>query len=392
MIVIAGKNNIAVHGLELALKYFDRNEIIAIVNANDTGEDGWQRSLLGFAKSNKVSIKTLEEVYDLDVDIFLSLEFDKIVRPEKIQTSKIYNIHFSLLPKYKGMYTSVWPIIYGDQSSGVTLHRIDRGIDTGDVIAQKSFILNRSDRSQDCYRKYIEASKLLLEENFSLLISDNEIIARPQPATMSSYFAKQSVDFSKLSIDLRKTAWQIQRQVYAYSFRPYQLLNFNGKAISDVLISDRKSEAPSGTVVEYLDDRFVVATIDYDVELIFDDFDSQISILPSMDVADLSECILKMLGVSDRNRNGWSPIIVAAYHGRLDLVEWLLDNGADVNDVNYNGTTVLMYAKDFSLKNNNSEMVRFLLKKGARPELKDYKGKTVMEYINASEAEFLGLS
>ena len=72
---------------------------------------------------------------------FISLEFDKIINTSLFKTTNLFNIHFSLLPRYKGMYTSILPILNGDKISGVTLHKIDRGIDTGDIIDKCSFRL-----------------------------------------------------------------------------------------------------------------------------------------------------------------------------------------------------------------------------------------------------------
>ena len=99
MIVIAGKNNIAVYGLELALRKYDRNQIAVVCNKNETGVDGWQRSLRKFALDNQVQEITLEEAYARTSICFLSLEFDSLVVPERFKTVNIFNIHFSLLPK-----------------------------------------------------------------------------------------------------------------------------------------------------------------------------------------------------------------------------------------------------------------------------------------------------
>lgn len=390
MIVIAGKNDIAVHGLSLAIKYFDKNKIVVVVNKNDTGNDSWQRSLLKVAKEKNIVVKNLKEVYETKIDLFLSLEFDQIVSPEKLKTEKIYNIHFSELPKYKGMYTSVWPILYADNQSGVTLHKIDRGIDTGDIIAQRTFELSEKDRSQDCYRKYIDNSKLLLSEWFTKILN-SQIQPKKQSAINSTYFSRKTIDYSNLSIDFNKTAWQIQRQIYAFSFRPYQLLRMNDKNISDIKITHRKSLLKPGSIISENEDYVTVSTIDYDIELYFDKLDSFLDEIPYMSVDTLSKKLITILGVNDRNLKGWSPIIVAAYYGKRDLVEFLLQNGANINDRNYRGTTVLMYAKDYALKNNDNEFFRFLMDQGADILLKDWSGKSIYEYINTEQAKFLGV-
>ena len=71
--------------------------------------------------------------------MFISLEYHRLIDPLKFVTSKLYNPHFSLLPAYKGMYTSALPLLNDEKDAGVTLHHIDSGIDTGDIIDQIIF-------------------------------------------------------------------------------------------------------------------------------------------------------------------------------------------------------------------------------------------------------------
>lgn len=391
MIVIAGKNNIAVHGLELAIKKFGAMNVVAVPNKNDDGVDGWQRSFKKFASDQGVKVLGLDDIYDRNVDLFLSLEFDRIVKPERISTDRVYNVHFSLLPKYKGMYTSVWPILNGDSLSGVTLHEIDSGIDTGEVVAAKEFKVSSSDRSQDCYRKFIKNSKILLDQEFGNIIGEKKPCSKKQPWEGASYHPGSSLDFSNLTIDFNKTAWEVQRQVYAFSFRPYQLMPFNGKPVSSVIVRDQRSRKKPGAIIEMQHDRVVIATVDYDIELVFDAFESVLNDLKEMSIPVLEKSLSGTLGVNDKNDKGWSMLIVAAYFGRLDLMDALLRWGADINDVNNNGTSVLMYAKDHDIYHKTSETVKFVLERGGDPEIKDYSGKTVHEYVSSKQAGELGL-
>ena len=390
MIVIAGKNDIAVYGLRLAIEYFNLDEISVVVNKSDSGVNGWQQSLHKAALDQGVAIKSLGEIYNSKIDYFISLEFDQIVKPERLSTKNIYNIHFSKLPKYKGMYTSVWPILFGDKETGVTLHKIDHGIDTGDIIDQKIFKLTKNDRSQDCYRKYIEISKQLLSFWFQKIIEGN-IVSTEQTPINSSYYSTKSIDFSNLIIDFNQTAWQIERYLYAFSFRPYQLLSFNDKKITDIVITGRRSNLSPGSAILENNNYALVSTIDYDVKIYFDRLDSLLEEIPIISVERFSECVVNMLGVNDRNEKGWSPIIVAAYYGRKDLIKLLIENGADINDRSYRGTTVLMYAKDFAIKNNESDFLSYLVRIGANPLLKDWSGKNIYDYITSQQANFLGL-
>lgn len=164
-ICIAGKNDIAVNILEyLILKGVDKSNIFVCCNRTETGLNSWQKSLRFFAKNYNIREIELIEAYEIENLIFISLEFDRIVHPEKFKTKKLFNIHFSLLPKYKGMYTSALPILNNESITGCTFHRIDSGIDTGEIIAQRSIIIDFEDTSRDIYSKYISNGTTLVKD------------------------------------------------------------------------------------------------------------------------------------------------------------------------------------------------------------------------------------
>jgi len=242
-ICIAGKNNIAVGALDYLLKNlnFPQNDIYVIVNKNDLGIDNWQKSLKKYAIDNNIKIKSLNEIYDLKNLIFISLEFDKIIKTELFKTNKLYNIHFSLLPAYKGMYTSALPIINGEKYSGVTLHKIDNGIDTGDIIDQIKFEINLRDTSRDLYLKYIKNSLVLFKRNIKNIIS-NEIKSKQQSSIGSSYYSKKAIDYSNLEIDYKKTSFEIYNQFRAYIFQEYQLPQICNNEIIKVELTKQKSD------------------------------------------------------------------------------------------------------------------------------------------------------
>ena len=133
---IAGKNRIAVECLRYVVEHYGaRADIYAICNSGDNGMDNWQPSLRKYAASLKnVAVINLEEAQDISDVYFFSLEFDRIIKPERFNSKNLFNLHFSLLPKYRGMYTSAHPLLNGETESGCTLHIIDSGIDTGAVV------------------------------------------------------------------------------------------------------------------------------------------------------------------------------------------------------------------------------------------------------------------
>ncbi len=68
-------------------------------------------------------------------DVYFSTWSRKILTADFLQGRRCYNFHLGLFPKYRGAGTYSWVIINGETETGITLHEIDAGIDTGAVIA-----------------------------------------------------------------------------------------------------------------------------------------------------------------------------------------------------------------------------------------------------------------
>lgn len=264
-ICVAGKNNIACDIMNyLVINYQGEYNFTACCNRTETGTDGWQCSYRAYVKKCGIEEKKLEELYEIDGLIFISAEFDKIIKPDLFKDAALYNIHFSLLPAYRGMYTSVLPILFGEERAGVTLHEIDTGIDTGRIIAQTEFKLDENMISRDLYLRCIDAGKELVIKNMKKLLSGN-FESYEQPVKGASYFSKTTVDFGKIIIDLNKTAHQIQNQLRAFSFREYQLPKIANREVAGWRITDRRSDRKSGTILWESDKQARISTADYDM-------------------------------------------------------------------------------------------------------------------------------
>ena len=163
------------------------------------------------------------------------------------------------------MYTSCLPILFNEKESGVTLHKIDRGIDTGDIIDQITFPILSSDVALDLYKKYTDFGFKIFINNINNLISGN-YTSYKQPIENSSYYSLNSVDFNS-KIDYRKTAQQIKNQIHARSFIHFQLPKFKDISIIRAEIIDCKSTGKIGEIVEENDEYIIINSIDYNVKL-----------------------------------------------------------------------------------------------------------------------------
>ncbi|MBD2197613.1 MULTISPECIES: methionyl-tRNA formyltransferase [Calothrix] len=267
-ICIAGQNDIAVKSTSFLIseKIVLPEDLIVCFNQADTGKDLFQKSFKKYSQEHNLVNAKLEDLYNINNLLFISLQYDKIIFPEKFKSNLLFNIHFSLLPKYKGMYTSVWPILNGDQYSGVTLHTIDAGIDTGEIIDQIKFDINFHDTSRDLYLKYIEHGIYLFKKNIYDLVSGHYKTVQ-QSAIESSYYSKCSINFSNISINLNKSAFEIRNQIRAFNFKEYQIPVIYGFKIVSANILDSITRKKPGTILYSTQDYIDISTIDYDLRL-----------------------------------------------------------------------------------------------------------------------------
>lgn len=94
-ICVAGKNNIAVDVLSYLNEHNNgRYKLITIRNDLRKELVGFQKSLSSYAKQHSIPIVKMEETYCMKDLVFLSMEFDRIIKPNLISDARLFNIHF----------------------------------------------------------------------------------------------------------------------------------------------------------------------------------------------------------------------------------------------------------------------------------------------------------
>ncbi|WP_162182400.1 ankyrin repeat domain-containing protein, partial [Aeromonas finlandensis] len=193
--------------------------------------------------------------------------------------------------------------------------------------------------------------------------------------------------YSNVVIDLNKTAIEIKNSINAFTFRSYQLPRVFGCHVCGCEILDTNSAPKAGTVLEETNQHIILSSIDFDVKVYKDTFSLLMQSCAKNDL-ELVRTYLNKFNVNEKNEKGWSPIIVAAYNGQLNVIRQLLECGANINDTNYNGTTVFMYAKDYAIEHNSVKYLEELKSLGADLSLSDYRGMTVFDYLENQKNEY----
>lgn len=164
----------------------------------------------------------LEQVRKLEADIAVSVLFGYILSPEFIEVFPrgCINLHPALLPYNRGAHPNVWSIV-ANTPAGVTLHYIDAGIDTGDVIAQKTVPVLVTDTGATLYRR-LEMEGLELFKNQWPSIRDGRASRSPQPADSgSSHRARDVQTIDEIDPQKMYRAEDLINVIRARTFPPY---------------------------------------------------------------------------------------------------------------------------------------------------------------------------
>ncbi|WP_324024720.1 formyltransferase family protein [Maribacter sp. BPC-D8] len=129
----------------------------------------------------------------INVDVIISINYLFLIERDIFNHSNIltFNIHGSLLPKYRGRTPHVWAIINGETMTGITAHIIDNGCDTGKIIRQIKIAIGEEDTGAVILTKYSKEYFPLIEKVLSDIIS-NKISLREQDESKATIFGKRT--------------------------------------------------------------------------------------------------------------------------------------------------------------------------------------------------------
>ena len=178
--------------------------------------------------------RVLEQVKDLHAEMAVSVLFAYLLRADFLRLFPLgcVNLHPALLPYNRGTYPNVWSIVEGTPA-GVTVHYIDEGVDTGDIVAQKEVPVEITDTGSSLYRK-LELAGLELFQQIWPLLRQGVAPRRRQDETRATSHRFRDVDRID-EIDLEKTyrAKDLIDVLRARTFPPYpgSYFRHNGKRV-----------------------------------------------------------------------------------------------------------------------------------------------------------------
>ena len=204
-------------------------EIQAVFTHSDApGENHFYASVAKAAAEMDVPVFAPEDVNhplwvnrirELAPDVIFSFYYRTLLSDDILQLPSFgaFNLHGSLLPRYRGRAPVNWVLVNGETQTGVTLHKMVSRADAGDIVAQSVVAIDEEDTALTLHGKCRTAAAALLAQQLPLIRS-REITLTPQDDSRASYFGRRTA--ADGLIDWQKSACEINNLIRAVT-EPY---------------------------------------------------------------------------------------------------------------------------------------------------------------------------
>ena len=191
-----------------------------------------------------------ERFRGLDADIAVVAAYGLILPPPILEAPKAgcVNVHASLLPRWRGAAPIQRAILAGDEISGVTIMKMDEGLDTGPMLHRLTLDIRGKNAGQVTEELAGFGAQALLDW------LGNPTAPEPQPIGGITYASK--IDKAEMRVDWTKSAQDIERQVRAFAPAPGAWFEANGERIKLLQAAAGSDSAKPGQV---MDDDLTIA-------------------------------------------------------------------------------------------------------------------------------------
>ncbi|GGP18731.1 formyltransferase [Silvimonas iriomotensis] len=160
-----------------------------------------------------------QQVAALNADFLFSFYYRNMLKAPLLESVKrgAFNMHGSLLPKYRGRVPVNWAIIKGETEAGATLHVMNVKPDNGPLVAQQAVPILPDDTAEEVFVKVTVVAEQCLYDVLPSLL-DGTAVFKPQDLSQGAYFGGRKAEDGR--IDWQQSATQVHNLVRAVT-RPY---------------------------------------------------------------------------------------------------------------------------------------------------------------------------
>ncbi|WP_330211762.1 bifunctional UDP-4-amino-4-deoxy-L-arabinose formyltransferase/UDP-glucuronic acid oxidase ArnA [Pseudomonas sp. AM4(2022)] len=197
-------------------------------HADDPKENNFYGSVAQLCARNGIPVHApedanhplwIERIAKLNPEYIFSFYYRNLLSEPLLATARkgAFNLHGSLLPKYRGRAPANWVLVNGETETGVTLHRMVKRADAGAILAQQKVTIERSDTGLSLHAKLRDAATALLRDALPQL-AQGKLSETAQDESKATYFGRRTAADGKL--DWKQPAEQLFNLVRAVT-QPY---------------------------------------------------------------------------------------------------------------------------------------------------------------------------
>ncbi|MBB4814092.1 MULTISPECIES: bifunctional UDP-4-amino-4-deoxy-L-arabinose formyltransferase/UDP-glucuronic acid oxidase ArnA [Pseudomonas] len=197
-------------------------------HADDPKENNFYGSVAQLCARNGIPVHApedanhplwVERIAKLKPDYLFSFYYRNLLSEALLGTASkgAFNLHGSLLPKYRGRAPANWVLVNGETETGVTLHRMVKRADAGAILAQQKVTIERSDTGLTLHAKLRDAATSLLRDALPQLVA-GKLTETAQDDSQATYFGRRTAADGKL--EWKKPAEELFNLVRAVT-QPY---------------------------------------------------------------------------------------------------------------------------------------------------------------------------
>lgn len=207
-ILFFGYSEVGYECLSLLLERRD-NVVALITHADNPQEKIWFKTPAVAAKEKGVPVYTPESVNNpewreriaaLQPDLILSVYYRNMIGTKVLGLPRLgsWNLHGSLLPKYRGRAPINWAVLHGEPRIGMTLHRMVKSADAGAIVDQEGVELGPRDTAEQAFRKVLPCARRVLARQIDALLAGTAK-ETPQDEAQATYFGGRKPEDGRIA-------------------------------------------------------------------------------------------------------------------------------------------------------------------------------------------------
>lgn len=207
-IVFFGYSEVGFECLQVLLERGD-NVVALITHADSPGESIWFRTPAVLAREKGVPVfapesantpEWFDRITALRPELILSAYYRSMISSNLLVLPRLgaFNMHGSLLPKYRGRAPINWAVLHGERRIGMTLHRMVRRADAGAIVDQEGVEIEPRDTAEQAFRKALPCARRVLTRQIDNLLAGTAT-ERPQDEAQATYFGGRKPEDGRIA-------------------------------------------------------------------------------------------------------------------------------------------------------------------------------------------------